>query len=100
VRIDLLCLDPRPPAIVAGFIHDYADAMTTPAHPDLFELSIAERIQLVQDLWDSIAAETPTLPLSDAQRREIVRRSEAHQRDPSEADPIDEALERIERSLA
>jgi putative addiction module component (TIGR02574 family) len=73
--------------------------MTTPAHPSLFQLSIAERIQLVQDLWDSIAAETQELPLSDAQRREIAHRSDAHRRNPSEAAPIDEALERIERSL-
>ena len=86
-------------AIAAVVTRVYADAMTTPAHPDLFELSIAERIQLVQDLWDSIAAETQELPLSDAQRREIVRRSDAHRRDPSEAAPIEEALERIERSL-
>ena len=87
------------PAVAADVTPDYADAMTTPAYPDLFGLSIAERIQLVQDLWDSIAAETQELPLSDAQRRELARRSEAHQRNPSEAAPIDEALERIERSL-
>jgi putative addiction module component (TIGR02574 family) len=80
-------------------MRDYADTMTTPAHPDLFELSIAERIQLVQDLWDSIAPETQELPLSGAQRHEIARRSAAHRHNPSEAAPIDEALARIERSL-
>jgi putative addiction module component (TIGR02574 family) len=31
------------------------------------ELSVAERIQLVQDLWDSIAAEPEALPVTDEQ---------------------------------
>ena len=41
-------------------------------------LPIAERIQLVEDIWDSIAREAnahpESLPLSDAQRAELRRR--------------------------
>ena len=70
---------------------------------DLMHLSIPERIQLVEDLWDSIAAETVAEPgrpaLSRDQRDELVRRSEAHRRNPGEAIPLDEALDRIEHSL-
>ncbi|HEU4453461.1 MAG TPA: addiction module protein, partial [Longimicrobium sp.] len=59
---------------------------------DLLRLSVAERLQLVQDLWDSIAADTngepARLPLSDEQRAEIRRRSEAHRRDPGAAIPL------------
>jgi putative addiction module component (TIGR02574 family) len=55
------------------------------------------------DNWDSIAAENVSqpgeLPLTGEQRREILRRSEAHRRSPGEAIPLDEALDRIERSL-
>lgn len=36
-------------------------------------LSVSERIALVQEILDSIAAEQPR-PLSDAQRRELDRR--------------------------
>jgi putative addiction module component (TIGR02574 family) len=70
---------------------------------DLMHLSVAERLQLVEDLWDSIAAEAvdapDRLPVTEAQRQEILRRSEAHRLNPGEAVPLEEALERIERSL-
>ncbi len=70
---------------------------------DLLHLSVAERLQLFEDLWDSIAAEANSaperLPVTDAQRQEVLRRSEAHRRNPGEAIPLEEALERIERSL-
>lgn len=58
---------------------------------DLLHLSIPERIQL--------AADPDALPVTEAQRREVLRRSEAHRRNPDEAIPLEEALERIERSL-
>jgi putative addiction module component (TIGR02574 family) len=64
---------------------------------------VAERIQLVEDLWEGIAAEAAVhperLPVSDAQRRELLRRSEAPRRNPHQAVPLDEALNEIERSL-
>jgi putative addiction module component (TIGR02574 family) len=53
---------------------------------ELFKLSIAERIQLVEDLWDSIAAESQNLPpLTEAQCAEIDRRYAEHEKDPSTA---------------
>ncbi len=51
---------------------------------ELFKLSAAERIQLAEDLWDSVAAEPDGVPLlSDAQRAEIERRLSEHARTPS-----------------
>jgi putative addiction module component (TIGR02574 family) len=56
------------------------------AAPDFRTLSVAERIQLVEDIWDSIAQDTPeSLPLTTAQRQEIRRRVAAHEADPSSA---------------
>ena len=53
---------------------------------ELFKLSAAERIQLAEDLWDSVAAEPEKLaPLSEAQRAEIERRLAEHARDPASA---------------
>ncbi|MFC4819848.1 addiction module protein [Dokdonella ginsengisoli] len=46
------------------------------------ELPISERIQLVEDIWDSIAEETPVV-LSAEDRSELHRRHAAHQADPS-----------------
>jgi putative addiction module component (TIGR02574 family) len=66
---------------------------------DLLHLSVAERLQLVEDLWDSIAAEAvdapERLPITEGQRQEILRRSEAQRRSPGEAIPLEEVLERI-----
>ncbi len=77
--------------------------MSTINVSDLLHLSIEERLQLVEDIWDSIAADAADaparLPLSATQRQEILRRSEAHRNNPGEAVPMDEALDRIERSL-
>ena len=52
---------------------------------ELLKLSVPERIQLAEDLWDSIAAEPDALPLTDVQRAEIERRLAEHDRDPESA---------------
>ena len=55
------------------------------------DLPISERIQLVEDIWDSIAEETPVSPqLSAADRAELQRRIAAHQADPSSSIPWEE----------
>ena len=48
---------------------------------DLRTLSIGERMQLVEDIWDSIAADQATLPLTDEQRVELDRRLDAYETD-------------------
>ena len=53
---------------------------------DFRQLSVAERIQLVEDIWDSIAVEgSEAVQLTDAQRQELQRRVQAHDADPSSA---------------
>ena len=50
---------------------------------EFLKLSVAERIELVGDIWDSIALDAPhALDLTDAQRRELRRRLKAHDADP------------------
>lgn len=94
----------RQPALVAGAITlPYIRVMSTISVADLLHLSVPERLQLVEDLWDSIAAEAAAdpsrLPLDASLRQELRRRSEAYRRNPHEAMPLDEALDDIERSL-
>jgi putative addiction module component (TIGR02574 family) len=64
-------------------------------------LSVAERMALVQEIWDSIARETEQSPLSEAEQREIDRRWAAHRANPGAAVPWEqveaEALARIRR---
>src|ERR1700754_4293187 len=53
---------------------------------DVFKLSAAERLELAEDLWDSIAADTRAHPpLTDAQRSEIEKRLAEHAANPSTA---------------
>jgi putative addiction module component (TIGR02574 family) len=62
---------------------------------DVLSLSVSERIQLVEDIWDSIATETTTPGLSDAQRAELDRRLEAHAKDPAAGLPWAEVRQQI-----
>lgn len=41
---------------------------------DIRKLSVAERIQLVEDIWDSVAAEAADLPITEPQRQELDQR--------------------------
>ena len=48
----------------------------------LLSLSVEERIQLVEAIWDSIADRPDSLPVTGAQRAELDRRLAAHRKDP------------------
>ncbi len=65
------------------------------AATDFRDLSIPERIQLVEDIWDSIAAETEALPLTAEQQAELDRRLEEHRRDPDSAIPWEQVREEL-----
>ena len=56
---------------------------------ELLQLSPAERIELAQELLDSAGAEDLP-PLSPEQMREIDRRLDEHEKDPSSAIPWEE----------
>ena len=63
---------------------------------DLLKLSPAERIQLAEDLWYSVAADPETMPpLTDAQKAELDRRLAEHARDPSSALDWEEVRKRL-----
>lgn len=51
---------------------------------DYLALPVAERIRLVEDIWDSIAAFPEAVPLTEEQRQELNRRLEAYHRNPEE----------------
>ena len=54
---------------------------------EIFELPIKERIQLVEDLWDSIAAFPDEIELTPEQRDEIDRRVEDYRKNPESGIP-------------
>jgi putative addiction module component (TIGR02574 family) len=58
----------------------------SPSRPDFLDLSVAERIQLAEDIWDSIPAENPeSAALTPLQLQELQVRLDAHDQDPSSA---------------
>ena len=67
---------------------------------DISRLSVAERIQLAEDLWDSVAADTGELPLTDAQRAELELRLADFERDAGSGEPWEVVRERIQKRLA
>jgi putative addiction module component (TIGR02574 family) len=40
----------------------------------IFDLSPAEKLQLVEDLWDDLAATPAEVPMDDWQKEELARR--------------------------
>ena len=42
--------------------------------PSVFDLSPAEKLQLVEDLWDDLAATPEQVPVHDWQKAELARR--------------------------
>ena len=61
------------------------------------ELSVAEQILHVQELWDRIAANPKRVPVTKAQRAELRRRLAAHRADPERVVSWSEARRRIRR---
>jgi len=64
-------------------------------------LSADERLELMHEIWDSIAAEPGTIHLTDAQRQELERRLAEHEANPGDAVPWEqvkaEALARFQQ---
>ena len=65
----------------------------------IHDLTLEERIKLVEDIWDSIAAEQESLPLTSEQRRELDRRLERYRVDGDRGAPAGESIERIRGRL-
>ena len=49
---------------------------------EILELSVAEKIQIVEDIWDSIIRNPDDLPLSETEKRELDRRLESYEQNP------------------
>jgi putative addiction module component (TIGR02574 family) len=65
---------------------------------EILQLTVAERIQLAEDIWDSVAAVPEAIPLTDAQKEELDRRLQAYAANPSEGISWDELKEQLRKS--
>ncbi|MFA6240946.1 MAG: addiction module protein [Candidatus Hydrogenedentales bacterium] len=48
--------------------------MVNPANSSVFDLSAAEKLQLVEDLWDDLASSPEEVPIHEWQKQELDRR--------------------------
>jgi len=69
--------------------------MSTLVKADVLSLSVPERIQLVEDIWDTIAEFPDEVRLSDEQKAELDRRLDAYHQNPDEGAPWEVVRERI-----
>lgn len=72
--------------------------MATDPLSEILKLSVAERIQLVEDIWDSIATDTVPLPLTDEQRAELDQRLADAEANPGVGNPWEDVKARLLRS--
>ncbi len=61
----------------------------------IFELTLSEKLQLVEDLWDSIAEVPEQIPVLDWQKEELARRKAAYLQNPDSGRSWEAAKERI-----
>lgn len=66
---------------------------------NLRELSVEDRIRLVEDLWDSIAQDQDALPLTSDQAAELDRRLDAYEADGKPGRIAAEVISGIRRRL-
>ena len=61
----------------------------------VFDLSPAEKLQLVEDLWDDLAATPETIPLHDWQKEELARRTANLMKNPASRLTWEEVKRRV-----
>jgi len=66
---------------------------------NLNTLPIVEKIQLVEDLWDSIAADQSSLPLTAEQRSELDKRLDSYESDGIEGRVASEVISDVRKRL-
>jgi len=62
---------------------------------DALELSIPERIQLVEDIWDTIAHQQDAVTLSEEEKRVIDQRLAEYHKNPVMGSPWSDVKKRI-----
>jgi putative addiction module component (TIGR02574 family) len=58
-------------------------------------LSISERVQVVEDLWDSIARSNANLPVAKWQKDELARRKARYLQDPDSGETWDQVKQAV-----
>jgi putative addiction module component (TIGR02574 family) len=68
-----------------------------PSAATVFDLSAAEKLQLVEDLWDDLATSPESVPVHDWQKRELDRRKENLASNPASGLGWEDVKQRVRR---
>lgn len=66
-----------------------------PELTQVFELTLSEKLQLVEDLWDSIASVPDQIPVLDWQKEELAKRKANYLQNPGSGSSWEAVKERI-----
>jgi putative addiction module component (TIGR02574 family) len=69
-----------------------------PTTPSVFDLSPSEKLQLVEELWDDLAATPEAVPIHDWQRQELARRKANLIKNPASGLAWEEVRRRVRAS--
>jgi putative addiction module component (TIGR02574 family) len=72
--------------------------MSRLAKKDILGLSVAERIELIGEIWDSMAAMPEAIVLTDAQKGELDKRLDAYRKNPTAGSPWPDVRKRITKA--
>jgi putative addiction module component (TIGR02574 family) len=64
--------------------------------PEIARLTVPEKILLLEDLWDSIAADEASIPVPQSHREELDRRLVQSKNDPGNLLTLDDLRGRVE----
>lgn len=64
----------------------------------VFDLSPTEKLQLVEDLWDDLAADPNEVPLHDWQREELARRKANLMSNPASGLTWEDVKQRVQHA--
>ena len=67
--------------------------------PEIARLSVPERILLLEELWDSIAADRKALPITPEQQAELDHRLKAYEVDKNRGRTAADVLVDVRRRL-
>ena len=73
----------------------YRSAKVNPTADSIFDLSPSEKLQIVEDLWDDLAANAGDIPVHDCQKEELARRQANLTKNPGSGLTWEEVKRRI-----
>jgi putative addiction module component (TIGR02574 family) len=61
------------------------------------QLPVGDRLSLLEEIWDSIAAEPEAIPLTEAQKQDLQARVDANKANPKAGSPWEEVKAQLQR---